>query len=61
VTGDRARDVGEGVRREVERRLAAAGAPEPWRRAVRELVEQDDSASAAFYGEALPVGLRLVG
>ncbi|HEY8042014.1 MAG TPA: Hsp70 family protein [Polyangiaceae bacterium] len=60
-TGDRARDVGERVRREVEQRLVAMGADEAWVRAVREVVAVEESERAAFFGDALPPGLRLVG
>ncbi|UQA61924.1 Hsp70 family protein [Polyangium aurulentum] len=60
VTGDRARDVSERVRKDVERRLAATGAREEWLRAVREYVPVEESDRAAFFGEGLPVGIRLV-
>ena len=60
VTGDRGRDVSERARREVERRLVAAGAKEALVRAVRELVPVAEAERAAFFGEGLPVGLRLV-
>ncbi len=59
-TGDRARDVSERVRRDVERRLVASGAREEWVRAVREVVAVEEADRAAFYGEGLPVGIRLV-
>jgi molecular chaperone DnaK (HSP70) len=59
-TGDRARDVADTMRREVERRLVAVGAEEAWVRAVREVVPPDERERAAFFGEALPLGLRLV-
>jgi molecular chaperone DnaK (HSP70) len=59
-TGDRARDVGEAARREVERRLIAARADEAWIRAVREVVPIDEKERATFFGDALPLGLRLV-
>jgi molecular chaperone DnaK (HSP70) len=59
-TGDRARDVGDRVRREVEQRLAAAGAGLEQLRAVREVVAVEESERAAFFGDALPPGLRLV-
>jgi hypothetical protein len=59
-TGDRARDVNERVRQEVEKRLVAMGAEEPWVRAVREVVAVEESERAAFFGDALPPGLRLV-
>ena len=44
-TGDRARDVNERVRREVEQRLVAAGAQESWVRAVREVVAVEESSA----------------
>ena len=59
-TGDRSRDVAEGVRREVERRLVAARVEESWIRAVREVVPVDEKERAAFFGDVLPLGLRLV-
>jgi len=61
VTGDRARDVSERARREVEKRLAALGAKEERIRAVREFVPVAEAERAAFFGEGLPVGLKLVG
>lgn len=61
VTGDRARDVADGVRASVARRLTAAGAREDWVRAVKEFVAVEEKERAAFFGEALPVGLKLVG
>jgi molecular chaperone DnaK (HSP70) len=60
VTDDRARDVSPRLRREVEKRLVATHAREEWIRAVREHVEVDEAERADFYGERLPVGLRLV-
>jgi molecular chaperone DnaK (HSP70) len=61
VTGDRARDLSESVRSDVEKRLVRVGARDEWIRAVRELVQLEEADRAAFYGEELPVGLRLVG
>ena len=60
VTGDRARDIPERTRAEVARRLEKVGAREAWIRAVREHVAVEESDRAAFFGEGLPVGLRLV-
>ena len=59
-TGDRARDIGERVRVDVERRLVAIGADERTVRPLREVVPVEDSERAAFFGDALPPGLRLV-
>jgi molecular chaperone DnaK (HSP70) len=58
-TGDRARDVTDRVRAEVERRLAAVGAGDEALRAVREVVPVAETERAAFFGDALPLGLRL--
>lgn len=60
MTGDRARDVSERVRRDVIKRLETVGARPEWIQAVREIVEMAESDRVAFYGEGLPVGLALV-
>jgi hypothetical protein len=62
VSGDRARDLPERVRREVARRLAQAGLGDEAVRPVIELVTLGDEATeqAALLGEGLPVGLRLL-
>lgn len=59
VTGDRARDIEERLRKEVEKRLVAIGAKPAWIQAVRELVEVGDDERVAILGEGLPIGLRL--
>jgi hypothetical protein len=59
-TDDRARDIGDRLRREVDKRLVLASAPEPWVRAVREHIAPDETDKGAWLGEGLPVGLRLV-
>jgi molecular chaperone DnaK (HSP70) len=58
-TGDRTRDIGESLRREVLVRLAAAKAPEEWLEGVREVVPVRPAERALSFGEDLPVGLRL--
>jgi molecular chaperone DnaK (HSP70) len=60
LVGDRARDVREALRAEVTRRLEAVGADPDWVRAVREHVPVADRERAEFFGEELPVGLRLI-
>jgi len=60
MTGDRSRDVGEPVRAEVLRRLAAIGAPAHWLAMVREVVELDQASETRMLGEALPPGLKLL-
>jgi hypothetical protein len=59
-TGDRARDIAERARREVEQRLVAAGATDAQVRAVREVVAVEASERAAFFGDTLPLGLSLL-
>jgi len=60
LTGDRARDISEATRREVERKLVAMSADPEWIRVVRELVPVAEAERATWFGESLPVGLRLV-
>jgi hypothetical protein len=60
-SGDRARDVDEGVRGEALRALAEAGAPEEAVRAVREVADAGATEESRIFGESLPAGLRLVG
>jgi molecular chaperone DnaK (HSP70) len=61
VTGDRARDVNERLRKEIEKRLVAMHAKESWIRAVRELAEVGEEERVAIMGEGLPIGLKLAG
>jgi hypothetical protein len=59
VTGDRARDVNERLRKEIEKRLTSMNAKDVWIRAVRELAEVGDEERVAILGEGLPIGLKL--
>ncbi len=59
-TGERVRDVNDSVRAEVERRLVSTGADPAWVRAVREVVPVVEKDRAAFFGDSLPLGLRLL-
>jgi hypothetical protein len=61
MTGDRSRDIGEAVREDVLRRLAASGAPPMWTAMVREVVELDQAVETRMLGDALPPGLKLLG
>jgi molecular chaperone DnaK (HSP70) len=60
MTGDRARDISEKMRADVEKRLVKLDARPESIRAVRELVSVDESERATFFGETLPIGLRLL-
>jgi len=59
VTNDRARDVSAATRAEVSRRLEAVRAAPDLIASVREFVPFAEAESAAWYGEELPLGLRL--
>jgi molecular chaperone DnaK (HSP70) len=61
VTGDRARDLSEAIRAEVEKKLTRVGAAASQVRAVCEVVPIEEADRARFFGESLPVGIRLVG
>ena len=61
VSGDRARDLDEPLRLEVLGRLEALGADEATLRPVREYHELETAQQGQALGDALPVGLRLVG
>jgi DNA-K related protein len=56
-TGDRARDLDDGLRAQVLAALAQA--PEAWRRAVAEVIVLSASDEARALGDTLPVGLTL--
>ena len=59
VTGDRARDIADGLRAEVVRRLEAIAADAELVQSVREFVPLAAAERAAWFGEELPVGLSL--
>ncbi|MGW8393546.1 Hsp70 family protein [Pseudoduganella sp. HUAS MS19] len=60
MTGDRSRDISDGLRSEVVRRLQVAGAPPSWPAMVREVVQLDQASEQRMLGEALPPGLKLL-
>ncbi|MES1184955.1 MAG: Hsp70 family protein [Myxococcales bacterium] len=59
LTNDRARDVSPATRAEVVRRLEAVSAAPDLVASVRDFVPLVDSERAAWFGEELPIGLRL--
>jgi len=59
MTGDRARDVSERLRGEVEKRLVTLRAKDAWIRSVREVAEVNEEERVAMLGEGLPIGLKL--
>jgi len=58
-TDDRSRDIADGLREEVIRRLEAIAADAQLISCVREFVPLVEAERAAWFGEELPVGLRL--
>ncbi len=61
VSGDRARDLDEGLRLEVAGRLRALGSEEDAIRPVLEFREIEAEGQGRALGDALPAGLRLIG
>ena len=61
VSGDRTRDVEPELRERVADRLARLGASEDEVRSVREYTEREAAEQGQALGDALPVGLRLIG
>ncbi len=59
VTGDRARDVSERLRADVEKKLVANHAKPEWVQALREVADLSDAERVAILGEGLPIGLTL--
>lgn len=59
LTNDRARDISPATRAEVVRRLEAVSAAPELVASVRDFVPLVDSERAAWFGEELPIGLRL--
>jgi hypothetical protein len=61
VSGDRARDVDEGLRERVAARLGELKAPEVMVQMVREATVLGEREEQRVFGESLPAGLRLLG
>ena len=59
-TDDRYRDISEGLRGEVLRWMEQIQAPKKLRRLVREVDKLETEEQGLIFGDALPVGLRLV-
>jgi molecular chaperone DnaK (HSP70) len=60
VTGDRARDLPLPIRATINEKLSAAKGPELWQFMVLEKLELDAAENKRVFGEALPIGLRLL-
>lgn len=60
MSGDRARDIDEALRHQVVEKLKLAKASALWLSLVTEVVTLDEGENKRVFGEALPVGLRLL-
>ncbi len=60
VTNDRARDLDNEVRQKVYSQLKSAKAPEIWQQLVLQYHALDIQESKRMFGEAMPVGLKLI-
>ncbi|GAB3653005.1 Hsp70 family protein [Ramlibacter alkalitolerans] len=60
LSGDRVRDLPADLREQVVDRLTALRAPPAWIARVREVVPLDDAGQQGVFGEALPLGLKLI-
>lgn len=61
MSGDRARDIDESLRQQVLEKLKAGKAPTLWLSLVTDIVTLDEGENKRVFGEALPVGLKLLG
>ncbi len=59
-TGDRGRDIDEGLRGQILERLAVSKAPVAWANMVRETVILGAAEQRRVLGDSLPVGLKLL-
>ncbi len=59
-SGDRERDLDEGLRGQVADRLAHAGHPDTWVEMVRSVQVLSEADERRIFGDSLPPGLRLV-
>ncbi len=60
MSGDRERDLDEGLRKLVVEKLHAAGASPTWIFMVEQLAELGEADEKQVFGESLPPGLRLI-
>ncbi|MGZ5052738.1 MAG: Hsp70 family protein [Methylobacter sp.] len=60
MSGDRARDIDENMRRQVVDKLKLSKAPASWIDMVEQFKELDEKEEKQIFGEALPPGLKLI-
>jgi molecular chaperone DnaK (HSP70) len=59
-SGDRVRDVSEELREQVATKLEREGKSAAWVRMVREVAQLEEADERRFFGDSIPVGLRLL-
>ncbi len=59
LSGDRARDLDQGLRQRASERLMRTGAPPEWARAINEVATLGERDEQRIFGESLPLGLHL--
>jgi molecular chaperone DnaK (HSP70) len=57
LSGDRGRDLEDGLRGRALQALSDSGAPESWQRLLREVVRMETADRARAFGDTLPAGL----
>ncbi len=60
MSGDRARDIDEAMRRKIIEKLRLSKAPASWIDMVEQQKELDEKEEKQIFGEALPPGLKLI-
>jgi len=60
MSGDRARDIDDAMRRQVIEKLKLSKAPASWIDMVEQVKELDEKEEKQIFGEALPPGLKLI-
>jgi hypothetical protein len=60
MSGDRARDIDEAMRRQIIEKLRLSKAPSTWVDMVEQIRELDEKEEKQIFGEALPPGLKLI-
>jgi hypothetical protein len=60
MSGDRARDIDEAMRRHIIEKLKLSKAPASWIEMVEQQKELDEKEEKQIFGEALPPGLKLI-
>lgn len=60
MSGDRNRDIDDGLRRRIVEKLKLAKAPNSWLEMIEQVKELNEAEEQQIFGEALPPGLKLI-